>query len=110
MFPYKKYLINNSDQFDPERFSFVDDDMALMMEEVKGTTADFKAEIMVYFLKDHTIQKEWEIANPDLVRLVKSKTLSSSNIESLFESCYNNPAFGLQLETYIKKKIAEKKS
>ena len=110
MFPYKKYLINNSDQFDPERFSFVDDDMALMMEEVKDTTADFKAEIMAYFLKDHSIQKEWEIANPDLVRLVKSKTLSSSNIESLFESCYNNPAFGLQLETYIKKKIAEKKS
>jgi hypothetical protein len=110
MFPYKKYLINNSDQFDPERFSFVDDDMALMIEEVKDTTADFKAEIIVYFLKDHSIQKEWEIANPDLVRLVKSKTLSSSNIESLFESCYNNPAFGLQLETYIKKKIAEKQS
>jgi hypothetical protein len=109
MFPYKKYLINNSDQFDPERFSFVDDDMALMIEEVKHTTADFKAEIMVYFLKDHSIQKEWEMAKPDLVRLVKSKTLSSSNIESLFESCYNNPAFGLQLETYIKKKIAEKK-
>ena len=110
MFPYKKYLINNSDQFDPERFSFVDDDMALMIEEVKDTTADFKAEIMVYFLKDHSIQKEWEMANPDLVRLVKSKTLSSSKIESLFESCYNNPAFGLQLETYIKKKIAEKNS
>ena len=108
MFPYKKYLINNSDQFDPERFSFVDDDMATMIEEVKDTTAAFKAEIMVYFLKDHSIQKEWEIANPELVRLVKSKTLSSSNIESLFESCYNNPAFGLQLETYIKKKIAEK--
>ena len=110
MFPYKKYLINSSDQFDPERFLFVDDDVALMMEEVKHTTADFKAEIIVYFLKDHTIQKEWEMANPDLVRLVKSKSLSSANIESLFESCYNNPAFTLQLETYIKKKIAGKSS
>lgn len=107
MFPYKKYLINNSDQFDPERFSFVDDDVNLMIEEIKHTTADFKAEIVVYFLKDHSIQKEWETANPDLVRLVKSKSLSSGNIESLFESCYNNPVFGQQLETYIKKKITE---
>jgi hypothetical protein len=110
MFPYKKYLINSSDQFDPERFSFVDDDVALMIEEVKHTTADFKAEILTYFLKDHSLQNEWEMANPDLVRLVKSKSLSSGNIESLFECCHNNPVFGLQLETYIKRKIAKEYS
>lgn len=108
MFPYKKYLIKNTDQFDPVFYSFVDDDVALIIDQVKDIASDFKAEIIVCFLKDHSLQNEWEAANPKLAQLVKSKSLSCGNIESLFESCYNNPAFELQLETYIKKKIAEK--
>ena len=107
MFPYKKYLIKSSDQFDPVYYSFVDIDMETMIDETKDSAADFKQEIILYFLQDHSFQNEWVIANPALVQLVQSKPLPSGNIKSLFESCHNNPVFKQQLETYIKGKIAE---
>lgn len=110
MFHYKKYLIKSTDQFDPAFYSFVDNDLELIMNGIKHIACDYKAEFIVYYLKDHCFPNEWASANPELVELVKSKTLSSGNIESLFESCYNNPVFGQQLETYIKGKLTEKYS
>jgi hypothetical protein len=41
-----------------------------------------------------------------LAQLVASKSVHSVNIESLFESCQHNPAFRLQLEAYLKGKLA----
>lgn len=104
--PLQKYLIKSTDHFDPIFYSFVDNDLELIMDETKHIVCDYKAEFLVYFLKDHCLPGEWEKANPELVELVKSKSLSSGNIESLFESCYNNAVFGQQLETYIKGKLA----
>ncbi|OQP56829.1 hypothetical protein A3860_09600 [Niastella vici] len=108
MLHYKKYLVKNTDQFDPEFFSFVGNDVDLIKEEIQHIVCDYKAEFIVYFLKDHCLPGDWEKANPEFVALVKSKSLSSGNIELLFESCYNNPVFKQQLETYIKGKMAEK--
>jgi hypothetical protein len=105
MFLYKKYLISNSDNFDPERYEFIADDLAVMMDQVKHVAPDFKAEIIVTFLKNHDLQHEWIAANPELVQLLTSKTLQSGKIESLFESCESNPVFAQQLETYLKDKL-----
>jgi hypothetical protein len=101
MFPYKKYLIKSTDHFDPEFYSFVGDDVDLIMDEIKHIDCDYKAAFVVYYLKDHSLPGEWASANPEFVELVKSKSLSSGNIKSLFESCCNNPVFGQQLESYI---------
>lgn len=106
MFLYKKYLINNSDHFDPEYYTFIADDLAVMIDQIKHVASNFKAEIIVSFLKNHCIQNEWIAANPELVRLVTTKSVYSVKIESLFDSCQNNPAFGQQLETYLKGKLA----
>ena len=108
MFPYKKYLIKSTDHFDPEFYSFVGDDVDLIMGEIKHIVCDNKAAFVVYYLKDHSLPGEWASANPEFVELVKSKSLSSGNIKSLFESCYNNPVFGQQLESYINTRMNSK--
>jgi hypothetical protein len=107
---YKKYLIGNGDNFDPNYFTFVGDDLAVMIDQVEHIAPDFKAEIIVTTLKNHCLQNEWIAANPELVQLVTSKSVYSGNIESLFDSCQNNAAFRLQLETYLKGKLAAKKT
>ena len=103
---YKKYLIGKADNFDPDYFTFVADDLAVMINQTAHVAPDFKSEIIVSFLKNHCLQNEWVAANPELVQLVTSKSVHSGNIESLFESCQNNPVFGQQLETYLKNKLA----
>lgn len=103
---YKKYLVRNSDKFDPDYYTFVAMDLDMMIDQIKNVSPDFKSEIIITCLKNHCLQNEWVAANPELARLVTSKSVYSSNIESLFESCQNNAAFRLQLETYLKGKLA----
>jgi hypothetical protein len=107
---YKKYLVKKSDHFDPELYSFVGNDVDLMVDEIRHIGCDFKAEFVAYFLKEHCLPVEWVKANPEYVEQVRTKAVSSGNIKLLFESCYNNPVFGQQLEGYIKTKIAERYS
>ena len=105
MFLYKKFSIGNTDHFNPEQYAFIADDLALMIEQTKHIPRDFRAEIIVSFLKNHCLRCEWIAANPELARLVTSKSVFSSKIESLFESCQSNSVFFRQLETYLKGKL-----
>ena len=105
MFLYKKFSIGNADHFNPEQYAFIADDLALMIEQIKHIPRDFRAEIIVSFLKNHCLRCEWIAANPELARLVTSKSVFSSKIESLFESCQSNYVFSRQLEAYLKGKL-----
>ncbi len=103
---YNKYLIKNTDQFDPEYFASIIDEVDSINERTKHLPTSFKAEIIVSFLKDHSMEKEWMKANPQLTELVTSGTLFTGSIESLFNSCRHNPVFRQHLELYITKGLA----
>jgi hypothetical protein len=105
MFLYKKFSIGNADHFIPEQYAFIADDLALMIEQIKHIPSDFRADIIISFLKNHCLRCEWISANPELARLVTSKSVFSSKMESLFESCQSNSVFSRQLETYLKGKL-----
>ncbi len=102
---YNKYLVRSTDQFDPVNFSSVTDEIQLINEETVNLPPLFKVEILVSFLKDHSVENNWTKANPELADLVTSGSLLKGNIESLFESCRSNPAFRQDLETYLKKEF-----
>ena len=106
MFKYKKYLIGKSDHFNAGDYAFIIEDLAVMIDQIKNVAPYYKAEIIVSFLKNQRLQSEWITANPVLAQLVTSKSVSSSRIESLFDSCENNPAFSQQLEIYLKEELA----
>ncbi|MFI5185439.1 MAG: hypothetical protein ACHQF0_01805 [Chitinophagales bacterium] len=107
MLQYQKYLIKDSDQFDPEFFPFVIEDMKLIREQTDHVLPTFKTEIILSFLKNHSLDKEWLMTNPELTKLINSGSLPTANIESLFDSCLNRPVFRQQMEAFLSKEFAE---
>jgi hypothetical protein len=107
MFKYEKYLVKENDQFDPQHFLFVIDDMKIIKDETKHVSPILKSEIIVSFLKNQSLETEWLTANPELVKLVTSGSLSSKNIAALFESCRSKPVFRKQMEDFLKLGFAE---
>lgn len=98
---FPKYLIKTADKFDPEYFSSINEEVASVNTQVESLPFSFKPEILVSFLKDHSLQNAWLKANPELVALVTSGSLFNGNIEALFESSRDNPGFRQDLENYL---------
>jgi hypothetical protein len=107
MFQYNKYLVKENDQFDPTEFPFVEEEMTIIREKTEHLPQFFKPEMIVSFLKDHSLANEWIKKNPELTELITSGALSARNIESLFESCRDRPFFRQQMEQYLKKVFSE---
>ncbi len=107
MFQYEKYLIKENDPFDPDFFSFVVDDMKTIREQTEHVLPSSKADIIVSFLKNHTLDVQWQKINPELSELINSGVLSTGNIESLFDSCRKKPFFRQQMEAFLKEGFSE---
>ena len=108
MHQYSKYLISKTDHFDPDYFSSVSEEVDAINERVEYNSAIFRVEMIISFLKDHSLKKEWVEANPALADKINSGALFTGKIESLFESCRNNPDFMQQLEIYLTKRFSGK--
>ena len=102
---YNKYLISQSEQFNEENFSSLPDEIYNINEKTNKIPQIFKAEIIVSFLKDHSLNDNWIKANPELTELVISNTLFTGCIEALFESSRSNRVFQQDFENYLKGKF-----
>lgn len=104
---YNKYLVKNTDLFDPMCFPFIDEEIAGIKERIDHLPPTFKKEIMISFLKDHFLQNDWQTANPELSKVVTSGSIFTGAIESLFDSCRQNAIFREHLEIYLAEKFLE---
>src|SRR5689334_724887 len=102
--PYKSYLIGLTDQFDPASYTTVNDEIGIINKKTEGIPTHFKAEIIISFLKNHSLQANWIDANPELAELASTQVFFTGSIEALFDSCRNNPVFTQDLEAYLKEK------
>jgi len=98
---YKKFLIGTTDQFDENNFSSVADEVRSINEKTNSSSQSFKVEILISFLKDHSLQDNWITINPELTDLITSGALFTGNIEALFESSKDNALFRKDLEKYL---------
>jgi hypothetical protein len=103
---YNKYLVGPSDKFESTNYSPIDDEIRIINEKTHAFPVYFKTEIIISFLKDHSIQDNWIKANRELADIVTSGTLFTGNIESLFDSCRNHLGFRQGLEAYLTEKIS----
>jgi hypothetical protein len=69
------------------------------------TPVYFKAEIIISFLKNHSLKNKWIEANPVLAELMISGSSVTTHLESLFESARGKKDFLLAYESYIKTQI-----
>lgn len=108
MLPFNKYLVKNTDRFDPAGFSFVNEEVVAINAQTEYLPVLFKPEIIVSYLKDHCLQNNWIRGNPGLTGIVISGSLFTGHIELLFESCRSNPGFRQDLESYLKEGFTAK--
>ncbi len=102
---YNKYRVALTDEFDPANYSAVNDEICVINDRTDTVPIHFKADIIISFLKDHSLQNKWIDANPELTELVTSQGLFTGSIESLFDSCRTHPVFRQDLENYLRGKL-----
>jgi len=98
-----KYNIKDTDRFNPANYPGVVAELNTMNKELVETSIYYKEDIIISYLKDHRIRRDWIHANEKLVEMIISGSFPISNIELLFESSRANKTFTQDLESYIKK-------
>ncbi|HYM93148.1 MAG TPA: hypothetical protein VET23_03350 [Chitinophagaceae bacterium] len=106
MFQYKKYKIKSTDSFQPDDFPKVIDELTDLSKSITGTPAIYKEDILISFLKNHSLNNDWLKANPELTGLITSGAFSTGHLESLFDSSEMNKQFQQEYENYIREKIS----
>lgn len=97
--------IGETDKFNPDNYPHMVAEIAGMLKAISHIPVYYKRDIVISYLKDHSIKNEWIAANPDLATLLVSGKVSTTHIEALFECCRWNKAFRFDLEQYLKRKL-----
>jgi hypothetical protein len=100
-----KYDIAQTERFNPDNFPSVIDELNVLNESIHSLPAAHKADIIISYLKDHSLKTEWIGANPELTGLITSNFFRTSHIELLFASCRGNATFLTGFEEHLKKGI-----
>jgi hypothetical protein len=99
--PYKKYVVKDTDEFNASLFPEIGADIASIRKEMYKHSHRLNVDVLISFVKYHSIKSEWANANPVIAEMISSKTLRIGNMEALFSNSKNNPAFQKQFEEYI---------
>ena len=105
MFQYRKYNIRNTDQFRPDDYPKILNELSDISSGIAGLSGLHKEDIIVSFLKDHSLKNEWLTANPAVAGLITSKHFETTHLESLFDSCRVNIRFAEDLEDFVRKNV-----
>ena len=105
MLRYKKYKISDIDNFRPDDYPKVINELADLRKNITGMTNAHKEEILISYLKKMSLKPDWIMANPEFTGLIKSGVFATGHLESLFDSCQANKQFQQQYEDYIRDNI-----
>jgi hypothetical protein len=98
---YNKYVVKETDDFDVSLFPEIGSDIAIIRKEMYKHSHRLDADVLIAFVKYHSMKTEWAMANPEIAKMISSKTLPVDNMETLFASVKDNPNFQAHLEEYI---------
>lgn len=90
----------------PEAF----EEIKIMAQQVTNMPGTFKAEMLVSFLRDHSIKTDWLVGNDSLVRLITSGAMKMFRTERLFELNGKNKPFIADLENCIRGQLSDRES
>lgn len=101
MFIYQKFLIKDTDRFDPGSFPQLNDCLRQILEQVPTMPAGPSTDMIVSFARHHAIRSQQVQDYPQLASQISEKELPLNVLEQLFESSRHNPAFQRGLEDYV---------
>jgi hypothetical protein len=91
MFTYSRFIIRNTDRFDPANFPIQEAKISFAKNAFNKLSSVYRTEMLVSFLKDHCIPSEWVAANRELAGMISSKVLPLEDFEVLFEAGKDGP-------------------
>ena len=92
-------------KFDADDYPKMVAELTVVLDDLVHIPIYFKRDIIVSYLKDHSIKTEWINANPKLATLMTSGSLATRHLETLFEACRWNKTFRVDFERYIKARV-----
>jgi|HubBroStandDraft_6_1064221.scaffolds.fasta_scaffold3030689_1 hypothetical protein len=107
MINYKYYRIKDSDIFNEWDYPNVVNELELLKNGISQLSTIKKEDIVISYLKDHSIDDQLIADNPALTELISSGSIPISHLERLFESCRTNKRFTDDFEAYIRNTLTE---
>jgi hypothetical protein len=95
----------NNEKFNSGNYPKAMSELSALKRGTSDTPIYFKVEIIVSFLKNHSLQVAWVDANPSLSRMITSGFFKTSNLESVFDFGRNNVSFLKDYEDYIRNQL-----
>jgi hypothetical protein len=102
MFIHHKFQIESADQFLPSQFPQLEISLGQIMAQLAEGPAGPKAEMILSFVKNHSINSQQVKDFPELAHLISSQFAPLHVMENLFEASRQNKVFTKQLEDYVK--------
>jgi hypothetical protein len=99
---YQKFLIKETDHFDPSNFPQLKACLEKIVVQLNREPAGPKAEMLLSFVKNHSINSQQVVAHQALAALISTKSLPLGVMEDLFESSRSNLSFQQDMETHIR--------
>lgn len=100
---YFKYIIKDSDHFIASEFLQLQKSLQKIITELPVGSTAHSTEMILSFVKDHSINSQQAKDYPELANMISSKSLPLQEMEALFEASRQNPLFRIQLEDYIRR-------
>lgn len=102
---HELYAIADSDTFLFQQYPGVTAELEAIHTSTSKIPVTHKGDMIVSFLKDHCIRREWALSNPGLTRLIVSGEFKTAHIESLFRACHSNKIFLTEFEGYVRRQV-----
>lgn len=96
---------NSEDIFNPEKTPEMVKELSALNEGTAHTPVYFKTEIIISYLKNHSLKNEWITANPKLADIMINGLFKTKHIESLFDYCRMNQSYRRSYENYIQQQV-----
>lgn len=98
---YNRYLVKDTDQFDPAHFPKVTGELDAFHDAMDLNPSPDHMDMLLSCVRDCESRTEWIHFNTELADTIRSKSLSLQHVKDLFQSCVENQPFRIQLEAYI---------
>lgn len=102
-------LIKDFETFSPANFPKAFHELSVLNQGILHVPIYYKVEIILSYLKNHSLKTDWIDANPALARMITSGFFKTSHLESLFESYRNDQVFLKNIEDYISRQLLMRK-
>jgi len=101
----KDGMVKESEIFQPVNFPLMVSELAAIKNGLALVPVYFKADIIISYLKNHSIKSDWIAFNPNLTKLITSGTFITTHIEAIFVKYGKYKIFLGDFESYIRMQI-----